>query len=41
MTIGRDNIEEMLRLNIEDINKEKLYPMYKSWHEDEYQDFIG
>lgn len=40
MKVGKDNIEEILRLNIEDINKDKLYPIYKLWHQNDYLDFL-
>lgn len=38
--IGKDNIEEILQLNIEDINKDKLYPIYRSWRKDDYPFYL-
>ncbi len=40
MKVGKDDIEEILRSSIEDINKDKLYPIYKLWHKDDYPDFL-
>lgn len=40
MKVGKDDIEEILRSSIEDINKDKLYPIYKLWCKDDYPDFL-
>lgn len=40
MKIRKDNIEEILKLDIEDIDVDKLYPIYKSWRKDDYPDFL-